>query len=45
MVQIIIPLREKTGNYDLGVLVKLRFSIIPLREKTGNYDMLNRILR
>ena len=35
---IIIPLREKTGNYD-DVLWSLGFDkIIPLREKTGNYD-------
>ena len=34
----IIPLREKTGNYDrLGAIVA-DDEIIPLREKTGNYD-------
>ena len=35
----IIPLREKTGNYDLEYSLGLGFPIIPLREKTGNYDL------
>ena len=35
----IIPLREKTGNYDAnGAVLNLTW-IIPLREKTGNYDV------
>ena len=34
----IIPLREKTGNYDLRPSTMHRMTIIPLREKTGNYD-------
>ena len=35
---VIIPLREKIGNYDeIGVLHSNR-DIIPLREKIGNYD-------
>ena len=35
---IIIPLREKIGNYDpVSVLCRLNL-IIPLREKIGNYD-------
>ena len=36
---IIIPLREKTGNYDLLLVVLVLPLIIPLREKTGNYDL------
>ena len=35
----IIPLREKTGNYDYPVEVSTNSMIIPLREKTGNYDV------
>ena len=41
---IIIPLREKTGNYDPCLGKVLRDGIIPLREKTGNYDILSKIL-
>ena len=36
----IIPLREKTGNYDFNPRRQDRADIIPLREKTGNYDAL-----
>ena len=35
----IIPLREKTGNYDGGSGMSQSVKIIPLREKTGNYDV------
>ena len=34
----IIPLQEKTGNYDNVRAKGMRPNIIPLREKTGNYD-------
>ena len=36
--ELIIPLREKIGNYDLIFLMLPSFLIIPLREKIGNYD-------
>ena len=35
---IIIPLREKIGNYDRYQLQLAESRIIPLREKIGNYD-------
>ena len=35
----IIPLREKTGNYDIPFGRIAGLVIIPLREKTGNYDL------
>ena len=34
----IIPLREKIGNYDAGDSTAQALEIIPLREKIGNYD-------
>lgn len=34
----VIPLREKTGNYDLRPMAEHSVPVIPLREKTGNYD-------
>ena len=36
---LIIPLREKIGNYDRSLRQSRRHPIIPLREKIGNYDM------
>ena len=36
---IIIPLREKIGNYDDETELPLEKVIIPLREKIGNYDL------
>ena len=38
MIGLIIPLREKIGNYDSMVLMSSFAGIIPLREKIGNYD-------
>ena len=38
----IIPLREKIGNYDYHTITNGPISIIPLREKIGNYDGLYR---
>ena len=34
----IIPLREKIGNYDPSGRYSMISPIIPLREKIGNYD-------
>ena len=34
----IIPLREKIGNYDVKEEMESVAAIIPLREKIGNYD-------
>ena len=34
----IIPLREKIGNYDNATNANVKYFIIPLREKIGNYD-------
>ena len=35
---LIIPLREKIGNYDSWSFMPSEWFIIPLREKIGNYD-------
>ena len=35
---LIIPLREKIGNYDFSFAIVSGVLIIPLREKIGNYD-------
>ena len=35
---LIIPLREKIGNYDRESARDVCLGIIPLREKIGNYD-------
>ena len=43
--QAVIPLREKTGNYDLRADWFLRGLVIPLREKTGNYDAESQVSR
>ena len=40
----IIPLREKIGNYDKGIMWSSTVAIIPLREKIGNYDSLTLIV-
>ena len=42
---LIIPLREKIGNYDVLKRPLLINIIIPLREKIGNYDPLLVLVR
>lgn len=34
----VIPLREKMGNYDVSWLLAWLLFVIPLREKMGNND-------
>ena len=42
---LIIPLREKIGNYDSCNSLEMVFTIIPLREKIGNYDYILRLYK